>query len=110
MRQIPDIRKYSTAPEREQIVADYQRSQLTQREFARQSGIGLSTLQRWVQQAAKPRPPANPAAFVPVANLLAQNNARGFYRLLLPDGVIVEVPSGFGAHELQELLAMLKAL
>jgi transposase-like protein len=43
MQRTPVIGKHVSAARREQIVADYQRSQLTQRELARYCGIGLST-------------------------------------------------------------------
>jgi transcriptional regulator with XRE-family HTH domain len=104
MQRTPVIRKHVTAARREEIVAGYRRTQLTQREFARQSGIGLSTLQRWAQKAA------NPPAFVPVANLLAQNTAPVFCRLVLPGGLIVEVPGGFDSAQLRELLEVVRAL
>ena len=98
------IGKHVTAARREQIVADYKRSQLTQREFALHCAIGLSTLQRWLQKASKPKPPANPPAFVPIANLPNRNNASASYRLLLADGVIVEVHGRFESRQLRKLL------
>ena len=104
MQRTPVIRKHVTAARREEIVAGYRRTQLTQREFARQSGIGLSTLQRWAQKAA------NPPAFVPVANLLAQNTAPAFCRWVLPGGLIVEVPGGFDSAQLRQLLEVVRAL
>lgn len=42
---------------REEIVADYHRSKLTQREYAKAKGVGLSTLQLWIRLA---RENANP--------------------------------------------------
>jgi transposase-like protein len=110
MQRTPFIRNHVTAARREEIVAGYRRTQLTQREFARQSGIGLSTLQRWAQKALNPKAPANPPAFVPVANLLAQNTAPVFCRLVLPGGLIVEVPGGFDSAQLRELLEVVRAL
>lgn len=43
-----------TQREREQLVAKYHASGLTQREFARQHGVKLGTFQQWVY---RPRPP-----------------------------------------------------
>ncbi len=44
MQRTPVIRKCSTAAQREEILAHYQRSGLTQRDFAGRVGISLSTL------------------------------------------------------------------
>ena len=100
------IGKHVTAARPEQIVSDYKRSQLTLREFALHCAIGLSTLQRRLQKASK----SNPPAFVPIANLLNQNNASAFYRLLPADGVIVEVHGRFDSRQLRELLQAFKPL
>lgn len=104
------IRKYPTASQREKILASYQRSGLTQREFALRERIGLSTLARWLRKVPKLRPGDSSPGFVPVANLLAQASGPACYRLRLPDGVIVEVPCGFCATELQEFLHAVQAL
>jgi hypothetical protein len=38
---------------RDKIVAQYHQSELTQRDFAEQSGISLSTLQLWLRKSAQ---------------------------------------------------------
>ena len=110
MQHTPVIRKYSTAAQREKILSDFQRSGLTQRDFALRVGISLPTLQRWLWKTPKPKPDAKPPTFIPVANLLAPNSEPACYRLRLAGGVILEVPGGFRACELQELLQAVKAL
>ncbi len=110
MQRTPVIRKYSTAAQREEILTHYQRSGLTQRDFAGRVGISLSTLQRWLWKKPKPKLTANPPTFIPVANLLAQNSGPAYYRLRLAGGVILEVPGGFSASELQELLQAVQRL
>ena len=110
MQDTPVIRKYHTPGQREEILANYQRSGLTQREFTQREGICLSTLQRWLKQPFQPRPEANPPGFIPVANLLAQATVPACYRVRFTGGVILEVPSGFCARELQDLFQALKAL
>jgi hypothetical protein len=50
-------RPRSTAAERAQWGRRYQQSGLSQREFARQQAIGLSTLQRWLRETPAPEPP-----------------------------------------------------
>ena len=110
MQRTPVIRKYSTAAQREEILARYQRGGLTQRDFVRSAGVSLSTLQRWLWKTPKPKPAAKPPTFIPVANLLAQNSGPAFYRLRLTGGMVLEVPGGFRASELKELLQAVKAL
>jgi len=110
MQRTPVIRKYSTTAQREEILAHYQRSGLTQRDFARSAGISLSTLQRWLWKTPKPKLATKPPTFIPVANLLAQNSGPACYRLRLTDGMVIEVPGGFCASELRELLQAVQAL
>jgi len=102
----PTVRKRLTPTQRNRILAAYRRSQLPQREFAAQAGIGLSTLQLWLRKAGAP--PAG-TAFVPVPNLLAQAAAAAVYRLHLAGGVILEVGSGFQSEEVAALLQLLPA-
>ena len=49
-------RPHSTQQEREQLVAKYQASGLTQREFAQQHGVKLGTFQQWVYRPRLPHP------------------------------------------------------
>lgn len=104
------IRKQATGAQREQILDDYQRSGLTQREFALRAGIGLSTLQLWLRKSAKPGASAQGPAFIAVSNLLAEASGSACYRLRLPGGMIVEAPLGFRSQELRDLLEVLQAL
>ena len=95
------VRKYSTPAQREKILQTYQRSQLTQREFAAQAGIGVSTLA--VNQAGG-------SSFVAVPNLLPVPSAGPAYRLQWPAGLSLEVRSGFSSGELATLLQLLPSL
>ena len=49
-------RPRSTQQEREELVAKYQASGLTQREFAQQHGVKLGTFQQWVYRPRTPVP------------------------------------------------------
>lgn len=82
------IRKQATRTEREQILDDYRRSGLTQREFALRAGIALSTLQRWLGEAGKSKVNSQGPAFIPVANLLSESSGSVCNRLRLPGGMI----------------------
>ena len=103
-----NVRKRLTQAQRDQIVKGYRDSQLTQREFATQAGISLSTLQLWLRKAASPPPPATPA-FVQVPNLLAQAPAAPTYRLHLAGGISLEVRAGFQPEELAAWLQLLRS-
>ena len=105
MQNSSPVRKHSTPAQREEILQAYQRSQLTQKEFAREAGIGVSTLAAWRRKAAakgEDRP-----SFVAVPNLLPAPSTGPAYRLQWPGGLSLEVRSGFSTGELAALLQLL---
>ena len=53
---VPSRRPRWTQQEREQLVAKYQTSGLTQREFAQQQGVKLGTFQQWIYRPRSPDP------------------------------------------------------
>jgi transposase-like protein len=103
------VRRHHTPAQRNEILAAYQRSPLTQKEFAAHAGIGYSTLTLWLRQAATAKNSA-PAAFVPVPNLFSVAAAPSAYRIEFPQGMIVAVGSGFQAEELGALLQQVQRL
>ena len=109
MHRATHVRRHHSPAQRDKIVAAYQRSLLTQREFAAQAGIGYSTLTLWLRRAATAKV-ADPPAFVPVPNLFPAAAAAPAYRLQFPRGVIVEVASGFQSAELAALLQLVQTL
>ena len=103
------VRKRRTPAQREKILTAYQRSQLTQREFASQAGISVSALGFWLRKATAQR--TTPAtAFVRVPNVLAQTSGPAVYRLHLGEGIDLEIGSGFRTEELASLLQLLRSL
>ena len=54
-------------PTRRELVARYQRSNLTQRAFCEQAGIPISTLQWWLVQARREAVPATPVTLTEVS-------------------------------------------
>jgi transcriptional regulator with XRE-family HTH domain len=102
------VRKHSTPAQREKILQTYQRSQLSQKEFAAQAGIGLSTLAAWLRKATVKKEGCS--SFVAVPNLLAAPPAGPAYRLQWPGGLSLEVRSGFASGELASLLQLLPSL
>jgi len=103
------VRKHRTPAQREEILRDYGRSQLTQKEFACQAGLSVSTLQAWLRMAPD-RPALTGSAFVAVPNLLPAAPAAPAYRLQWPGGLSLEVRGGFVSEELAALLQLLPAL
>jgi transposase-like protein len=100
--------KHSTPADREKTLQSYERSQLTQKEFAAQAGIGVSTLAAWLRKARdnKGRRPS----FVAVPNLLPSVPTAPAYRLQWPGGLSLEIRAGFSSGELADLLQVLQVL
>ena len=109
MQDLTTVRKHRTPVEREQILEDYRRSQLTQKQFAARAGISVTTLQAWLRKAPN-RPAPIPPAFLAVPNLLPAIPAAPAYRLQWPGGLSLEVRAGFVSGELAALLQLLPAL
>jgi len=103
------VRKHRTAVQRQRLLQDYGRSRMTQKEFAAQAGLSVSTLQAWLRKAAV-RPSAGDSVFVAVPNLLSASSAASAYRLQWPGGLSLEVRSGFSSQELAALLQLLPKL
>jgi transposase-like protein len=109
MQNSSSIRKHLTPQQREKILRDHQTSGLTGKEFARQSGVAVSTLYAWRRKAATGRP-ASGVAFVAVPNLLSEVPAAPAYRLHWRSGLSLEVRTGFFVPELAALLQLLPPL
>jgi hypothetical protein len=101
--------KHRTSAQRTQVVADYRRSGMSQRAFAAQAGVGVSSLQLWLRQE-RDAPAARATTFVPVPNLLAQAPASAIYRLRLVGGAILEIGPDCEPEQLRPLLELLKVL
>ncbi len=103
MQNSVSARPHRTAAQRAQILTAYHRSDLTQKAFAAQAGIGCSTLASWLRKATACQSADQPA-FVAVPNLLPAPGAATAYRLQFPRGLVVEVAPGFRPAELNALL------
>ena len=102
-------RQHFTPAQRAHIIQDYHRAQLSQKEFAAQTRIGVTTLQSWLRKAASTAP-APRTKFLAVPNLLNAAPARSTYRLHLTGGMQLEVCSGFRPEELTALLRVVREL
>ena len=108
--------------EAEEMVGEYEKSGRTQRVFAREIGIGVSTLQYWLRRKARRRPqsvgrkPRSSGESREVA--LLEVEVEGLpgvgsvgaerYELEWADGMRLRVPRGFGREELRALLELIK--
>jgi|SRR4051794_10045495 transposase-like protein len=102
-------RPHFTPAQRLRVIQDYLRAQLSQKDFAAQAGIGLTTLQSWLRKSARARP-APQAKFLPVPNLLNAAPARSAYRVHLAGGIQLEVYPGFRPEELTAMLRVIREL
>lgn len=98
-----------TSTERAQILVARAHSGLSDREFAAERGIAVSTLYRWLRQApAEPR--TEGGGLIEIPNGLANRPALAAYRLLFPRGLTLEVAPGFQPDELRALAQLLQHL
>jgi transposase-like protein len=115
-----------TVEERAEVVGRYEESERTQRVFAREEGIGVSTLQLWLRQArgdeAGARPSASEArngsgraesiSLLEVKLEGARSAANGRdaagYEVELGGGTRLRLGTGFVEEEVRRLLALLK--
>jgi hypothetical protein len=100
------VRKHRTPAQREKLLGDYRRSQMTQKEFAGHAGLSVSSLQAWLRKTPA-RAASEGPAFVAVPNLFSASPAPPAYRLQWPGGLSLEVGSGFSPQELGALLQLL---
>ena len=90
--------------EAEQLVSEFKRSGLTQREFVRQRGLKLTTLQSWLYRRVKPPGPALVEVEVP---RLSPSSATTHYRLELPGGKVLSFSGPVRPEEIQQLCQLL---
>ena len=103
------VRKHLNSSQRDKILRAYQRSRLTQKQFAAEVGIGVSTLHAWLRKATVNQG-GRGSGFVPVPNLLSASAAAPTYRIQWPGGLSLEVWAGFADQELAALLQALQAV
>ena len=120
-KNITGSRRRRTEVEAEAILARYWKSGRTQRVFAREAGMSVSTLQYWLRRARslteeEPCKTGNLVA-APAISLLEVELAGppplgarsgGGYEIEMSPGVRLRVPGGFGDGEVRRLLALLK--
>lgn len=96
----------SVPPEEvERLISDYERSGLTQRAFAREKGLKLTTFQYWLYRRAR----SNSARMVevPVPEAPAPVQAAR-YRLEFPDGKVLSFSGPVPPEELEQIYRALR--
>jgi hypothetical protein len=97
------------------LVAAWQSSGLSQSEFCRRRGVALKAFGRWKRRYAGldagERKDGSGASsrFIEVRGASVPPGGSRAYRLGLPNGVTVEVGSGFDSGELSSLLSVAKS-
>jgi transposase-like protein len=90
----------------EKIVADYERSGLTQEEYARQHGLKVGTLRYWIYHRLRAVAPTGPALVeVQVPPTAALVNTH--YRLDFPGGKSLSFSGPVRQEELEQLCQLL---
>jgi transposase-like protein len=103
----------------EQILEEYWKSGDTQRVFAREMGVAVSTLQWWLRRARsgekeKRRKSSKPTQSVSLLEVeladAPQSPVRGreIYEIELNSKVRLRVPGGFAPDDVRRLLALLR--
>ena len=100
-------RRKRSRDEWSRLVAEWQASGQSRRAFAVRKGISPATFSWWCSRLGS-APAGRPAAeLVPVRVVPEEPGAVDSFRILLPDGVGIEVPADFAAADLQRLLEVL---
>lgn len=109
MQRTSRIRKRWTSAQRAEILEKYRQSRLTQREFTEQAGMSVSTLQLWLKKAPVAQGLGR-SEFVQVPHWVSAPPTPATYRLQFPEGLILEIRSGFPAEELGWLLQKVQGI
>jgi transposase-like protein len=92
-----------TSKQRQRLLARFHQSQLTQREFATQHGIGMSTPSNWLRLEHDAIPPKVKFQEVRLPNPIS----RWPVELVSPQGWVVRLQNGSDVQQLPEVLRAL---
>lgn len=104
-------RRWTLAPERERWASAFSASGKTHAEFAREQGLTVSTLRRWVREQAgdsSPGPESVTLQEVDLSRLLGQEAIAGAgmweAEIRLPSGVVIALARGTPVVRVRELV------
>src|SRR4030095_6169556 len=87
-----------------EVLERYQKSSLTQKQFAAEEGISVATLNNWLRR----RRDASPLLSQGLLEVVAKDRApRGRYRIEFPHGCCLVLEAGWQERPLRELLRIL---
>lgn len=89
----------------EQVLSEFERSDLTQQEFARQRGLKLTTFRYWLYRRARPTGPKLVEVEMPPS---VPSAAISHYRLELPGGKVLSFSGPVRAEEVEQLCQLLR--
>lgn len=92
------------------MLHEYRRSGLTQRAFATEAGIGLSTLHAWLRREPMDRKEESVQFISLPGPGVATGKAPAAYRIELPNRFVVEIPPGFCSEEVAGLVEVLRGV
>ena len=99
--------KTTSVEQRLAIVAQFERSGLTLKEFGRQQGINEATLGWWRRIARHTEQNSSKVELVEIG--AKRSNADRAVEVVLPNGICLRVPAGFERRSLEEILAVVRA-
>ncbi len=109
--QVSAARRRRTAAEAAQLVAEYETSQLSKRDFCRQRGVAISTLEAYRsgrRLAAQPQAARWMEVEVRAAPSGTVEEEGSGLTVVLAQGRRIEVERGFDAATLEQLLGLLE--
>jgi hypothetical protein len=101
-------RKRLDEAEREALVAEYRRGDVTQRELAGRAGISVSCLCSWLRRSKMPQKAAR-SGWIELPQGLA-GAAAVPYKVRFPGGTVLELARGFVPEETARLCRLIQEL
>jgi transposase-like protein len=103
-------RRRFSSQQRAELIAQYQRSGLTQAAFVRQHKLGLATLTKWLRQHRQTQPPAKRIApafqALDLSRMLTGPNWAA--EIVLPEGATVRLSAHAGTAFSEHLIQTLR--
>ena len=101
--------KPADKPQWVRIAEQFEQSGLTQKQFAQQQGLTLSTVQSWIYRRRRQasRSPVPPVRLLPVEVSTAPVSDKGRLEIVTPRGVRLCIPAGIDVDYVAGLVAAL---
>src|SRR5205085_1674539 len=99
---VSEVRGRYSRKEREEIIGEYERSGVTQRELVEKYGISVATLSNWLRAHRQNR--QKQVEFKPVDMSGVFNGRAWAAEVLMPDGVVVRLGTQADAALVQRLV------